>query len=504
MIVDSDSVVRPEWKLAGLALAERLDPAEAEAIENSTKQSGGLGNIGGLPIAGPMLPPGATSEPEAEKPITEQADSVMGDDDAKSNTSTTAMVDITEIKPEPPSRPPPVPPRPQASAQADATKVKIERNAQQQDAAEIMNNIFDLLSCALKGEGVLPRDGEQDDLIKQLFFSDLTTVRDVGGKITSNSAIQDNHLVSPGNRNRPLYAALDDEFSRTEVENGASEDTTKTFKHEFIEKASPIQIINVRRLVFEDGRAKKDESQVGLDEDLYLDRYLKRTDHLSEDELQTRRKQQWNLQQRLRALETRKKTLQQTRFKMSLPDAVEETAVFLEHLSKASEEQLVDVDEDSIPNHVGLPAKLREQAQELQKEIESFDQQMDVLDKEINSIFSDCRDHRYRLHAVFMHRGSASGGHYWIYIYDFQHNLWRKYNDEKVDLVDREEVFMHETSYPQTSTGIVYIREDLVSEYTEAVHRRIPVPLQSTNEIEMKDIEPEYEDIEILNGIEKE
>ena len=103
-----------------------------------------------------------------------------------------------------------------------------------------------------------------------------------------------------------------------------------------------------------------------------------------------------------------------------------------------------------------------------------------------------------------MHRGSASGGHYWIYIYDFQHNLWRKYNDERVDLVDREEVFMHETSYPQTSTGIVYIREDLVSEYTEAVHRRIPVPPQPTNEIEMKDVEPEYEDIEILNGIEKE
>lgn len=35
----------------------------------------------------------------------------------------------------------------------------------------------------------------------------------------------------------------------------------------------------------------------------------------------------------------------------------------------------------------------------------------------------------YRLHAVLVHEGQASAGHYWAYIYDHAHQRWMKYND---------------------------------------------------------------------------
>ncbi|KAF2707431.1 cysteine proteinase [Pleomassaria siparia CBS 279.74] len=533
MIEHPEYKIRPETKLAYLALADRTDSTETTITKSDSEDAAWLGNLDGMPIAGPMPPPRAELISKPDEHMTSLADSVMGDDDEKSMISL-SHVDSAVDKPEPPSRsPPPIPPRAQAAApskpQVDSTAIKkIEHNAQQQDAAEIMNNIFDLLSCALIGHGELLRDGEQNDTIKQLFFSDLTTVRMVGAAETRNSAIQDNHLISPGNRDRPLYAALDDEFSLTELDNDSSKHpTTKTRKFEYIERASPIQIINVRRLLYENKQAVKDESHVGLDDVLYLDRYLKQTDSKSEKQLMALREKQWALQDKLKETEARKKQLTETELSLTLPNAVTETAVFLEDISKVSEDQLIDV-EDGPTVDPSVPTLMREHARALQKEAEDLEQTMKDLDAQINTIFDDCKDHPYRLHSVFMHRGTASGGHYWIYIYDFKEQKWRKYNDERVSDEKRETIFEHETNSPRaTSTGIVYVREDLASQLTEAVCRRLnrapliappeasalmtlpptPPPEMEVEEqhIAMKDADGmQFTDVQIINGIEKE
>jgi len=47
--------------------------------------------------------------------------------------------------------------------------------------------------------------------------------------------------------------------------------------------------------------------------------------------------------------------------------------------------------------------------------------------------------------------GSATFGHYWIYIYDFQGKIFRKYNDGYVtEVKDEREVFMHDENNPPT------------------------------------------------------
>ncbi|PSN62552.1 ubiquitin C-terminal hydrolase-like protein [Corynespora cassiicola Philippines] len=525
MITASTDAVRPERDLAALALTKESTVGR-KPVENNAGHSG-LGELEGQPILGPSLPPKA-GEFKTDSP----ADSVMGDgdaahsnaaaadDDAKSNTSMTAMdlsnsVDelnpVADSRPEPPSRPPPVPPRPQTQAQTEPSLKDIEFSAEQQDAAEIMNNIFDLLSCAFKGDDVM-EDGEQLDLIKQLFFSDITTVREAKGKRVEKSDIQDNIHISTKARDRPLWAALDDEFTLDQLDDGST-------KFEFIANASPIQIINVRRLQFEGGKSVKDQSHVGLDKVLYLDRYLKETKSLSAKQLEERRNRQWELQKKLQELEAHRRSLSETETKnLDLAGTVDSAVEFLEDISKEVGEEHHDLGGDTQldpqePDSSNLCETMRNRAKGIRKQIEDLDAPMKQVEEEINSVFADCKDHPYRIHAVFMHRGGAAGGHYWIFIYDFKQNIWRKYNDEQVDEVDEAEVFKHDTApNPATSTGIIFIRDNMVQDLTESVYR-IPsdtdVPMQDVEEemppLASMDAEiPRYKDVQVINGVEKE
>lgn len=46
----------------------------------------------------------------------------------------------------------------------------------------------------------------------------------------------------------------------------------------------------------------------------------------------------------------------------------------------------------------------------------------------------------YQLHAVLVHEGQASGGHYWAYIYSRQSRRWMRYNDITVTASSWEEL----------------------------------------------------------------
>lgn len=46
----------------------------------------------------------------------------------------------------------------------------------------------------------------------------------------------------------------------------------------------------------------------------------------------------------------------------------------------------------------------------------------------------------YRLHAVLVHEGQASAGHYWAYIYNQPRQIWLKYNDISVTESSWEEL----------------------------------------------------------------
>jgi ubiquitin carboxyl-terminal hydrolase 25/28 len=530
MIEASTDNVQPTIDLAALALCKTDSPEVDQKVpEAETSGTNGLGAIDGMPVNGPMAAP--TAAPTAnENLIFTPADSVMGDDndDAKSDTSMQAMngdeskgtEPDADDKPVPPTRPPPIPPRPDTQ-----TKTKLEHigdSARQQDAAEVLGNIMDLLSCAIRGNEDVLRDGEQNDLIKSLFFSDVTIVRNTAKGAENTSELRNHYLISAGGRDRHLYAALDDDFGLNELEGGET-------KYEYVAKAAPIQIINVRRLQFdkEKKRQVRDQAQLGLDDTLYLDRYLESTNSLSGEQLLQLRKAQWDRQQELHRLEGRRKDLQTPELEgMDLADSVEETAMLTQNFLAEIEQQM----NSSLPTPPAeLPGVLHDKAKQLKEELTNINDSMTQLESEIDSVFKDCRDHSYRLHSIFIHRGGTQAGHYLIYIYDFQNKMWREYNDETVKQADRSDIFkLGAGSLASGSTGIVYIREDLVDTLTEAVQRQPDMTSASTNvpidaptgaptrsptetaDIEMKDLEAstplqpiDYDNIEVIDGVEK-
>lgn len=90
--------------------------------------------------------------------------------------------------------------------------------------------------------------------------------------------------------------------------------------------------------------------------------------------------------------------------------------------------------------------------------------------------FSDSTKLPYQLYAVFVHHGSVSFGHYWIYIHDFRKDVWRKYNDEYVTEVQNlDEIFKNtDTNNPPTPYFLVYINDTKKDRLVDPVCRDIP------------------------------
>ncbi|XP_067826999.1 ubiquitin carboxyl-terminal hydrolase 28 isoform X2 [Heptranchias perlo] len=69
----------------------------------------------------------------------------------------------------------------------------------------------------------------------------------------------------------------------------------------------------------------------------------------------------------------------------------------------------------------------------------------------------------YRLHAVLVHEGQASAGHYWAYIYDHSQNIWLKYND--VSVVESSWEELQRDSYGGSRNAsaycLIYINDNL-------------------------------------------
>lgn len=91
------------------------------------------------------------------------------------------------------------------------------------------------------------------------------------------------------------------------------------------------------------------------------------------------------------------------------------------------------------------------------------------------SQFEDSRKLPYQLYAAFMHRGSVSFGHYYIYIFDFEKKIWRKYNDEYVTEVENpDEIFKGDgTSNPPTPYFLVYVNSEMKERLVNPVCREL-------------------------------
>jgi len=220
-----------------------------------------------------------------------------------------------------------------------------------------------------------------------------------------------------------------------------------------------------------------------LPEHIYMDRYM------ASPEMLEKRRRAWQLKASLLEVVNRKISLARTEVGLEIPQALNSTAGYLQQILDNAQDLGIDTDliDAQLLDAIGKSAEvsLRE-LEEVEIDISRFQQQLDDIFAE------DCRM-PYRLHAVFMHRSGQAridGGHWFIYIYDKENSLWRRYNDETITKIADTRPFLdpvkERAREEGTSSFVVYVREDLANQLVKTVYREIGPEVQEVRDGEVK------------------
>ncbi|EED17662.1 ubiquitin C-terminal hydrolase, putative [Talaromyces stipitatus ATCC 10500] len=514
MITTSKAFVRPEQELARLTLISSTNEAE---IRRRSTISGirpfGLGEINGAPVAGPLGPPESitspghenvdqntipiqgtpahdrqvndidsettlVSDPETEKdaPLPASAFAVSGD--TEDITQTISQPQTLE-KVDPPSRPPPEPPRPAETDRKRQLIEEVELGAQQ-DVTEVINNVLFQSECAIRPRGIAP-DGEQLDQIKDLFYGKTKTYITAQNGTRSKEELWSDIKVDVATGSRDIYSAIDGAFDMQEV----FVDDAVVEQFGAISKLPPVLQIQVQRVQFDPIKKTSFKSTHHLDlkETIYLDRYM----DTQKEDIVKRRRDCWAWKRKLIALQSRKAELLRSSDNdgQNMPSLFKNASSLLTELSAINSTD--DRPSDSLDINAELAVEMQKLSQITQAELAHIEQETKDIEAMISSSFNNYTKLAYRLYAVFMHQGSVEFGHYYIYIFDFKKQVWRKYNDNDItEVKDTTEIFgTPNQANPPTPYFLVYVNAAMKDRLVEPVRREI---VSETNTTENSDV----------------
>jgi ubiquitin carboxyl-terminal hydrolase 25 len=417
-------------------------------------------------LASPEKQPAPLTEAPTSKPNAQ-----AGDADAAATTISPSKLHFDEaITTNPPSRAPPVPPPPPPLVQNDTPL--LEEYARQQDVTEVISHSLFQLSCAIKPTGY-DKNGDQIDQIHDLFY----------GKLKSHVIPEDpSHNVEErflsiiarlSSLPHDIYAALDGFFDVEELDGG-------TKRYSAISQLPPVFQIHFDRVGYDTqtNTFRKLNHHVDLKETIYLDRYLEAD---VDSSLMERRQQTWQWKAELAKIRARQQVLSATSTHPDAATRFDDARSVLLSLQSIPPIDSPDSDTDSLRAPLHLIENLAAMATSSRAELARLTSRAADLFTATESNFTDMRSHAYRLHAAFFHRGTHGSGHYWVYIYDFAREIWRKYNDGYVHEVrDTNEIFRapsdaerHTWSGPANPYFLVYVRDDMKDKLVESVHRDI-------------------------------
>lgn len=453
---DIEMVDRPEYK----DLNQRDDSSEGTLVEAP--------DMDGLPPYSDVV--GRTSA-EAEKVWDTNTEDTSSTFDDAVMVNGGSIFPAPEIIPAAPDKPPPIPPRNKAGLSIQTNDHKevitdddIWKFGSQQDVTEVIGNVMFRLQCAIKPTSIDPVSGEQIDNVRDTFYGANASYLRKLQKLEKKVEPWANLIIFPDeNKARDIYEALDVVFDEQQVHI----DGTVQPQYASITKLPPILQVQIQRTRYDNIKhtAYKNRNAVKFPETIYLDRYMDSED--PDSTLMRRRQEAWKWKARINVLEERQKALGQekTADEISVCDALSAAQNFTKHLQEM----------DDIEVDANLATILEERQAEIAEEIEGNDEEIKLIKEKLNEQFTNMTKYEYKLQTVFIHRGEAGGGHYWIYIYDFERDIWREYNDEYVTEVrDRRRIFEHEAAGASgTPYYLGYVRSSDVTDLVEAVHREL-------------------------------
>ena len=297
----------------------------------------------------------------------------------------------------------------------------------QQDVSECLDNMVFLVEVALACHADVA-SAQAGARVPQLFVGKTTqTLCAVGQSTHTKEETFKSVPVTLLPESQDMYDALDTFFNEEQLSTTSGECMSRSVS---LVEAPPILQIHVQRVQYDRTahRAVKTQAGLALDETLYLDRYMDMCTVPSEC---------------IANFSSRHATAQQHRDMLSrlqtrLADIAEIPAV-LERLAQAVSALNAQEELHLVANEDGAHA-LRAEAEALRTEMDRIRTAIHAERHAIQNLWADARRVPYRLASVFMHRGEATHGHYFLDQRDFHTDTWISFNDARVAPIPFEEV----------------------------------------------------------------
>lgn len=344
----------------------------------------------------------------------------------------------------------------------------------QQDVTECIQNVLSQTETAMIPDN-LDEDNEQNDIVKNLFYGKtkqtltkidtdtMTEIDDAEKSVKIERFL--NLIVSLEDQPKNIYDALDSYF-RADLLEYDNESVKRSLTITELPNILQVQIQRVQydRQLF---RPVKNTDPLPFDSTIYMDRFMETDD----PNILTKREESFQLRVKLNELKSRLEFLtRRGENGMTVKDSLISAKNFFESSNFKSFDLTVDSNTIEVLNI---------EIEKIDIELMNLRDDISQTEEKLLHQFDEFKKIGYTVFAAFIHRGSATYGHYWIYIRDPKNNVWRVYNDETVSEVSPEVVFDFSQSNTATPYYLVFVKDDSIDSI-EPLKREIIVE-QSDN-----------------------
>ncbi|KAH8130935.1 ubiquitin carboxyl-terminal hydrolase 25 [Trichoderma asperellum] len=361
----------------------------------------------------------------------------------------------------------------------------------QQDVEEVMGSILNRLQAAIRPTSVDSTSGIQLEKIMETFF--VTTVnytKKFDEKEYQHEISFDRSITAFPAAEGPcsLYDALGRNFDQQILEE------SKLSRYTAIKTLPPVLHILIQR---SQSMGSKNGNPVVIPETLYLDRYM---DAPHNSPVFQQRVEDWMTAERIVDIKSQLAKVEANPTYMTFfqnyggeNEVTDDTA---NQVTNGADEFMKDeidsenwdfdgpVEDDFLlitPANVTketTPEKPANKITDIQKThaavLEMMEKELRQRQEALEGSMSSQKQISYRLHAVICHRGHLTSGHYWVWIHDFEANVWRWYNDADVkENKDTAEV-LQTLSTSGEPYYLCYVRDEDKDQYV-SVPKREPL-----------------------------
>uniref|UniRef100_A0A8D3CAR8 Ubiquitin carboxyl-terminal hydrolase n=1 Tax=Scophthalmus maximus TaxID=52904 RepID=A0A8D3CAR8_SCOMX len=367
------------------------------------------------------------------------------------------------------------------SAAVELLREAFRTSEAQQDVSEFSHKLLDWLEDAfqLAASGKNAEDKQRNPMV-QLFYGTFVTERRHEGKTLCNTEQFGQYPLQVNGFNS-LDECLEGAMVEREIESLHSDHSITPGRERWFKKLPPVLTFELSRFEFNTqlGRPEKIHKKLEFPQIIYMDRYLHKNiedTHERRGEVKKLKEQLALLQQKLECYKnygsgpTKYPLADVLQFVLEFATTKPTSVSPAEDLRPAassptpaghpnsgttssSPSEPADTDSSEVPSasccqrtpiykpftqcrhHVDCPphpAPHSVTEEELHFVKTCLQRWRTEVENDVNGIaVCHCAIAQvpYRLHAVLVHEGQASAGHYWAYIYDHANQRWMKYND---------------------------------------------------------------------------